>query len=403
MKTLLLLAVLCAPARAARVDDSDIGGGKPLETQSRWLGAEARREPRAMVFPLGRLSDARTKVSEGAVTGSVELLDGKNAWRPGRLARVRLSGPGAPEGWVPVDDAGRFSLPLSAGLSGTFTVRVSLDNQYWAFHNPNSDASYEWESPQFSIAAGAGADLGKLFPAAGSDNAKLGVLHLTYVDALDFLKREGDVEWWTRTLTVNWPGSADFFSPWSWSLDLTDATHWDVVLHELGHAVQAGSMQARSAGGSHKIDECYSPELAWSEGWGTFFAAAVRLDRRDADAKFEFLVPRRAPIRIENVPDDVCKGEASEWRVAAGLWDLIDQHEDGLDRFSMSFNELWRALRGKEMGSATQAWALVAKTMDPARRRAGEDALIQNTLLPARQPLTAALPLRPVDFDGAAR
>jgi hypothetical protein len=400
MKALLILFILCAPAYAAKVDDSDIGGGKPLETQSRWLEAEARHDLKALVFPLGRLSDARTKAADGAVTGSVELLDGKNNWKPGRLAKVRLAGPGASEAWTPVDESGRFSLPA---LAGTFTVRVSLDNQFWSFHNPNSDAAYEWESPSFTLANGAGADLGKLFPAAGSDNAKLGVLHLTYLDALDFLKREGDVDWWTRTLTVNWPGQADFFSPWAWSLDLTDATHWDVVLHELGHAVQAGSMQARSAGGSHKIDECYSPELAWSEGWGTFFAAAVRLDRNDSDARFEFLVPRRAPIHIENVPDDVCKGEASEWRVAAGLWDLIDRHEDGLDRFALSFNELWRGLRGQSMGSVTEAWSLVSKGMEPARKRAGEDALIQNTLLPARQPLAIALPSRPVDFDGAAR
>jgi len=403
MKKVLAIIFLCAPLSAAVINDNDIGGGRPLPDSNRWLEAEARRGPRELVFPLGRLSETNARSTADAVTGTVELLDGKNAWKPGRLARVLLSGPGAPETLNDVDDAGRFALPAPAALSGTFTVRVSLDNKYWAFHNPNADAAYEWESPSFTLAAGRGIELGKLFPSAGSDNAKLGVLHLTYVDALDFLKKEGDVDWWTNTLTVNWPGSADFFSPWAWSLDLTDATHWDVVLHELGHAVQAGAMKAQSAGGSHKIDECYSPALAWSEGWGTFFAAAVRLSRDDEDARFEFLVPRRSPIRIENVPDDVCKGEASEWRVAAGLWDLIDTHPDGSDHYAMSFNRLWRSLRGQSMGSAREAWELIAKDLDPVSRRAGEDALIQNTLLPARAPLTVRLPKAALGFDGAPR
>ncbi len=140
--------------------------------------------------------------------------------------------------------------------------------------------------------------------------------------------------------------------------------------------------------------------LGLVEGWASFFAASVAIKRDDADAKFEFIVPRRAPIRVENVPDDVCAGETNEWRVFAGLWDLTDTHPDGLDHFAMTFNQLWRSLRGQSMGSMTEAWGMIANAVSPDQQRAAEDALIQNTLLPQRQPLTASLPKLNFSFDG---
>ncbi|MFP5501741.1 MAG: hypothetical protein ACLGIN_04575, partial [Candidatus Sericytochromatia bacterium] len=97
-------------------------------------------------------------------------------------------------------------------------------------------------------------------------------------------------------------------------------------------------------GGPHKIDECYSGGLAWSEGFASFFSAVISIRRDDPDAKFEYMVPRRKPIRIENVPDDVCEGYTNEWRVSSALWDLYDTNEDGTDRVALSFKTIWGAL-----------------------------------------------------------
>jgi hypothetical protein len=240
--------------------------------------------------------------------------------------------------------------------------------------------TYEWEAGPFA----AGTDAGPLSPVPGSENAKLGVLHLTYLDALDFLAREATDGWWKKPLTVVWPGGADYFEPGAWTLHLTDASAWDVVLHELGHAVMDGAMDARTSGGSHKIDECYSAGLAWSEGWATFFAGAVRLSPDDPDAKFEFLVPRRAPIRLENVPADVCRGPHNEWRVAAGLWDIYDRHPDEGDAAVLPFRTLWTGVTGGVTRSVGDAWTLTASRLDPLARRAGEDAMIANSLLSPR-------------------
>ena len=369
-----LLALLAATASAARIDDSDFSRPAASGKSAAALALEGRHERSAIVFPLETLAPGGPAFNSALVTGRLVLLDRAGIAKPARLASVRLAISNA---WTPVGDDGRFS--LTAPSAGTFQIRVSLDGPRWNFRSDAGDA-YEWESGPVS----AGADAGTLSPAAGTENAKLGVLHLTYLEAIDFLAREATLDWWKKPLTVVWPGGADYFTPGEWTLHLTDPAAWDVVLHELGHAVMDGAMDARTSGGEHKIDGCYSEGLAWSEGWASFFAAAVRLSPDDPDAKFEFMVPRRAPIRVENVPDDVCRGTASEWRVFAGLWDLYNRHDDGLDHVSLGFGPIWKGVTGGTTSSVLDAWATIAAGLDAATRRAGEDALIQNTLLPAR-------------------
>lgn len=392
----LLAAALLAPsARAAAIDDSDFSNPVLSAQSEKGLAVEGRREKGARVFPLRAAGASGLAARPGFVTGRLVLLDRAGRGVPARWAKVRLDASGA---WARVADDGGFSLPAPG--AGPFRVRASLDGAKWAFQSDGGDA-YEWESGPVA----AGADAGVLSPAAGSENAKLGVLHLTYLKAADFLAREAAVDWWKSPLTVVWPGGSDYFSPGEWTLHLTDPLAWDVVTHELGHAVMDGAMDARTSGGSHKIDECYSDGLAWSEGWASFFAAAVNLSPDDADAKFEFMVPRRAPIRIENVPADVCPGPSSEWRVFAGLWDLYDRHDDGLDRAALGFAPIWKGVTGGTTSSVLDAWGLISRGLDPAARRDAEDAMIQNTLLPARSTPALPPPSRVLagGFDGAAR
>jgi len=393
LKIILALTVLLASsARAAVIDDSDFS--KPLISaqSASGLALEGRLERKTRVFTLEASGAVSTK-SAGAVTGRLLFRDRTGKPQPGRLAKVRI-GDGA---WTQVGDDGRFSLRAPAG---TFTVRVSLDGPRWNFRSDNGDA-YEWESAPVA----SGSDLGTLSPAAGSENAKFGVLQLTYLEAIDFLTREATIDWWKDPLTVVWPGGSDYFSPGEWTLHITDPMSWDVVLHELGHAVMNGAMVTHTSGGEHKIDECYSEGLAWSEGWASFFAAAVHLSPDDADAKFEFMVPRRAPIRVENVPDDVCKGAASEWRVFAGLWDLYDRHEDGLDKVALGFGPIWKGVTSGESSSVLDAYKLIAAGLDPATRLLADDAMIQNTLLPAKVAAApSSLPRSTAfSFDGAPR
>ena len=91
----------------------------------------------------------------------------------------------------------------------------------------------------------------------------------------------------------------------------------------------------------------------------------ISVKRDDPDAKFEFMVPRRKPIRLENIPTDVCEGYTNEWRVSAALWDLYDTHNEGTDHVSLDFKTIWDALArhdGTKMNDVRDAFGRVAST-----------------------------------------
>ncbi len=179
------------------------------------------------------------------------------------------------------------------------------------------------------------------------------------------LNAEVGLGFWKRQITMLWPGAGDYYS--GDQVNLTQGHHWDVVSHELGHAIYDQGGIGTFGGGQHYIDQCYSEALALSEGWASFFAAWLNIDLSDPDAKFEFMVPRRAPIRFETIPGDVCQKATNEWRVIGFFWDLIDQHNDG-ETLSVSFQRLWRDLQGARVPSAAKARErLLVRGWDQAR------------------------------------
>ncbi len=56
-----------------------------------------------------------------------------------------------------------------------------------------------------------------------------------------------------------------------------DTDHFDdsVIIHELGHHIENVCGTMESPGGSHSGASRIDPRLAWSEGWGNFFAAHI--------------------------------------------------------------------------------------------------------------------------------
>lgn len=392
---LIAALLLSAAAQAAPIDDSDLS--RPAPAGALRLAAEAARVGDRRVFALSAPGGIKL-MQAGAprVSGRAVILDEAGSPVPARGASVRLED-GAQ---TPVGADGRFSLAAN-GLTGKAKLRLSLDNPRWRFET-NDGGHYEWQA-DVDLGPG-GAELGDVAPFNGTENAKLGTLHLNYLRAVDFLERAADAKWWDKQLLVRIPGEADYFEPWNFALELTNAEAWDVDLHELGHAVMNGAMRTAPAGGQHYIDRCYSPELAWSEGWATFFAAAVRLDRGDPDARMgTHMVPRRAPIRIENVPDDVCKGEGSEWRVSAALWDLYDTHADGADAVGLDFRALWQGIRSGRTDGIASVWTLLEPRIAAGEREPARASLVYNFMLPERpapRPLDVARLAAP-DFDGA--
>ncbi len=177
-------------------------------------------------------------------------------------------------------------------------------------------------------------------------------IHQTIQRALYTLAQVSDFKFWSRPINFIFPSDGDYYI--NDQVNLTLGHQWDVVAHEMGHAIYDQAVVGQFGGGSHKIDECYSNALALSEGWASFFAAWVHIDLRDKDAKFEYLVPRRAPIRFENVPSDVCGKPTNEWRVTSFFWDLIDINQDG-ELSQTAAKKLWDDLLNARVGSVKAA------------------------------------------------
>lgn len=177
--------------------------------------------------------------------------------------------------------------------------------------------------------------------------------------AVSKMQAEGVISFWQQKITFNFPGNGDFYS-WG-TVNITQGFQWDVVGHELGHAIYDQADIGEFGGGQHKIDECYSRELALSEGWASFFSAWLSIDLNDSDAKFEYMVPRRAPITIEHIPSDVCAGPSNEWRVTGFLWDLID-HSNDAENSQLSFAELWSITRNKRFANINELAGAVLRT-----------------------------------------
>ncbi len=167
------------------------------------------------------------------------------------------------------------------------------------------------------------------------------------------LSTVSDLSFWKRKIRFSFPDSADYYN--FDTVHLTLGHQWDVVAHEMGHAIYDQANIGQFGGGDHKIDECYSNELGLSEGWASFFAAWTQIALNDPNAHFEYMVPRRAPIQVEHVPADVCGKSQSEWRVFSFLWDLIDLNNDG-EVSVVESKKLWDDLLGARISSIDSAY-----------------------------------------------
>ena len=93
------------------------------------------------------------------------------------------------------------------------------------------------------------------------------------------LKASVGLDFWNERIDFLWPEDSDYYS--FGTVHISDGTHWDVVGHEMGHAIYDIAQIGDFGGGSHKIDQCYSDALALSEGWATYFSAWVSLNPND--------------------------------------------------------------------------------------------------------------------------
>ncbi len=159
-------------------------------------------------------------------------------------------------------------------------------------------------------------------------------------------------------------------------LNNSDTDHFDnsVVLHEYGHFLEDALFASDSPGGSHNGNRIIDPRLAWSEGWGNFFQAAVLYGANSTPYYIDTIgnddgslteqifhtnletppmsggdcYPTSQNSINGDCPRVLGEGNFREFSVTRMLWDMIDSVNDS--RFSSSenldgkFNELWGTL-----------------------------------------------------------
>lgn len=318
------------------IDDSDISGGFQPQSAARLDQEVLRQQGDEVIFraqqirPVSRLQDPQ----QDLIRGRLVFSNAQGEMKPAAMASAHLYQDNRRIASALTDQNGQWSLPVPP--NGQYDVRYTLENPRWKI------SKYSWQGPQANIQGAV--DLGETSLIPGSENAKAAWIHEVYLKTMALFEQEQvPLDWWKTQIATIWPGQGNYYT--SYTVNLTGAEQWDVNGHEIGHAIYAQALNAASTGGYHKIDECYSATLALSEGFATFFSGAVHLSKDDPDARFDqFLVPRRAPIRIENVPDDVCPGSQNEWRVSAAFWEIYDTHSEAQDHLSLGLKTIFEAL-----------------------------------------------------------
>ncbi len=223
-----------------------------------------------------------------------------------------------------------FVMPTEKCASGqTQKVKAALSNSYFQIE----------QSSVYEISADVQCGMiTKLYFDAPSAEGQAVTIWQVASTAVKKFKEIDRLNFWNQQITFVWPSKGDYYT--YDQVHITKGHHWDVVGHELGHAIYDQASIGSFDGGAHKIDECYTQTMALSEGWASYFAAWLIIALNDSDAKFEFIVPRRAPIRIEHIPADVCAGPLNEWRVIGWFWDLVDLHSDN-ENVNHQFLKVW--------------------------------------------------------------
>ena len=156
-------------------------------------------------------------------------------------------------------------------------------------------------------------------------------------------------------------------------VDSSDTDHFDgsVIIHEYGHFLEDSVFSSDSPGGSHNGNNIIDPRLAWSEGWGNFFQAAVRSEALyvdtlgNDDGSTHLIYYANLETASSGNDNPVAQGEGNfrEFSVTRLLWDAIDAAADGPTNgatdniVSLQFDEIWAALTKTNTGFNDTDWA----------------------------------------------
>jgi len=125
----------------------------------------------------------------------------------------------------------------------------------------------------------------------------------------------------------------------------TDEYDIQVIAHEFAHYVEFAFGRSDSIGGPHRFGDRLDPRVAWSEGWGYFWAGFVN----DDPVMIDSFGTNQGQASQFNVETSFSRpgwwSESSAWSI---LWDLYDSTNDtgNGDNVAIGAAPIWAALTG---------------------------------------------------------
>lgn len=146
-------------------------------------------------------------------------------------------------------------------------------------------------------------------------------------------------------------------------ISVNDTDHFDdsIILHEFGHFVEDNYSVSSSPGGTHYGRYIIDPRLAWSEGFATFFQAAVLgqpfyqdtfghdnstaatlVSSCGASTGYFFDYNIETNVSAMDVPTTLGEGNFREFAITRFLWDAIDSASgEAGDAIQIDFTDLF--------------------------------------------------------------
>lgn len=191
--------------------------------------------------------------------------------------------------------------------------------------------------------------------------------------------------------------TGSFFRPGDPSISIrgTAWNEWDPISHEYGHYFQAAQQFVQTVGGAHgfydnlsstKGGKLNGTQMAWSEGWVTFFGTSGQQ------------LMGTAGLNIPNVGDtnytswggstnysletETGTGEDNEMSVQTALWDVFDTGGDGQDDSQVGDQTMFNLFKGGPVLTIGQAWEALAAGKSAADRARLGAVFAQNNIAP---------------------
>lgn len=124
--------------------------------------------------------------------------------------------------------------------------------------------------------------------------------------------------------------------------DADDGFDDSVIRHEYGHFVADQISYDKSPGGPHTWGSHISRELAWSEGWATFFAGATLDQSYYVDVAFDSSMIQDGwlDVSLESPEGYALTGDGVEGAIALVLWDIFDPANEPHDTMAAGADEI---------------------------------------------------------------